>query len=369
MILLCLLIFSALSSAAYIASAASTPARPALYAPSAAPGTATPFLSAVSPSSRASGNRECIWEGVEKIIAIGDLHGDYDHFTTILKHEKIKLVDKDLHWIGGKTHLVQIGDIMDRGDYAKDIFDLIKNLEKEAEKAGGMVHMLIGNHEEMNITGIALQYADYVTPKQFRDFLPEKYKRDRERVFRKRSEDGGDIDAEWKKLMEDPDAQAEYFSNFNLYYGKWIAGDHNAVIKINDTVFVHGGIGEKYSTWPLKDINNLYFKEFQTIFRLAPGENFRPSILWDQDGPLWFRYLATWDQQLYASQVNQILANLGAKQIVIAHTPRIQELSRFGDKVWLVDTGISRAYARDGGFLSALIIENGKRPDFWRLDY
>jgi hypothetical protein len=311
---------------------------------------------------------------VEKIIAIGDLHSDFEHFITILKNKEIGLIDNDLHWIGGKTHLVQIGDVMDRGkepeDRAKDILDLIRRLEKEAVEAGGKVHMLIGNHEEMNITGIALQYADYVTPKQFKDFLPEKYKRDTEREFKKRTEDGGDIENEWKKLMEDKGARGEdarfaYVENFNLRYGRWIALEHNAVIKINDTVFVHGGIGEKYSPWPLKDINNLYYQEFQKGFR--EGFEFRAKILLAEDSPLWFRYLAQWPEQDYSSQVNQILANLGAKQIVIAHTPLIGEsiANRFGGKVWVIDTGISRIYR---GFLSALIINSG---DFkrWKLNY
>jgi len=317
--------------------------------------------------------RQCIWEGVEKVIAVGDLHGDYEHFITILKDKDINLVDDGLNWIGGKTHLVQIGDVLDRWDYAKDIFDLIKKLEKQAAAAGGMVHMLIGNHEEMNITGIAFEYADYVTVKQFLDFLPDGYKKKKEREFKKRKGDGGDIEDEWKKLMADKEAPGEeargvYVENFNLLYGRWIAEEHNAVIKINDTVFVHGGIGEKYSTWPLKDINNLYYLEFQKGFR-ERFDSFRPKILWAEDSPLWFRQLASpeWDEQLYAPLVNKILANLGAKQIVIAHTPIIQERSsRFGDKVWLVDTGISRVYK---GFLSALIVENGKRPRRWRQEY
>jgi hypothetical protein len=63
----------------------------------------------------------CEWTGVEKIIAIGDLHGDYDHFVLILKNPKVGLVDENLHWTGGRTHLVQTGDILDRGDKAKEI--------------------------------------------------------------------------------------------------------------------------------------------------------------------------------------------------------------------------------------------------------
>ena len=181
----------------------------------------------IPPDLLKAASRQCIWEGVEKIIAIGDLHGDYDHFVTILKNEDINLVaekDNKLHWIGGKTHLVQIGDVMDRGDKARDIFDLIKTLEKEAEKAGGQVHMLIGNHEEINILERVFEYGeDYINVEQFKSFLSESYKKRKEREFKKRTEDGGDINTEWKNLMKTDDGQREYYDNFNLYYGRWIA--------------------------------------------------------------------------------------------------------------------------------------------------
>ncbi len=71
---------------------------------------------------------QCAWTGIEKIIAVGDIHGDYKAFTKILKGTG--LIDGKLHWTGGKTHLVQIGDVLDRGDYAKEILDLMMKLEK-----------------------------------------------------------------------------------------------------------------------------------------------------------------------------------------------------------------------------------------------
>ena len=70
----------------------------------------------------------CIWTGVERIVAMGDLHGDYDNLLTILKSRKVGLLDENLRWTGGRTHFVQTGDILDRGDRAKDIFDLLIRL-------------------------------------------------------------------------------------------------------------------------------------------------------------------------------------------------------------------------------------------------
>ena len=112
------------------------------------------FVALFAVPSLQSFDTQCIWTGVDKIVAVGDIHGDYDNFTTILKNTGI--ISSNGHWKAGCTHFVQTGDVLDRGPDARKVLDLIMKLEKEAEKAGGMVHFLIGNHEEMNITGIAL---------------------------------------------------------------------------------------------------------------------------------------------------------------------------------------------------------------------
>ena len=52
-----------------------------------------------------------ILPAAERIIAIGDLHGDLDLSIRILK--LAKLIDNDFNWIGGNTIVVQIGDQLD----------------------------------------------------------------------------------------------------------------------------------------------------------------------------------------------------------------------------------------------------------------
>ena len=324
-------------------------------------------------------NIECEWSGVEKIVAVGDIHGDFRNFVKILKGTGI--IDNQLHWSGGKTHLVQTGDIMDRGPNARKVFDLLKKLEKEAEEAGGKVHMLIGNHEEMNITGIAFGQPEYVTVDQFLSFLPEKYIAHKKKEFLAKlsssNTDSGPEDTVslsdsmiknyWRNLIRtDPQARKLYTDFFNENYGKWIL-QHNAVIKINDIVFVHGGISEKFSTWKLKDINDLLRKELtflQTALRRSQQTQIlQLQIVYKEDGPLWFRGLALKNEELFREDVDRILRNLNANHIVIAHTTRQgvkatkDNLSRFKGKIWIIDTGISEFY---GGNLSALIIENGK---------
>ncbi|MFQ6038165.1 MAG: metallophosphoesterase [Candidatus Aminicenantales bacterium] len=326
----------------------------------------------------------CIWENVEKIVAVGDIHGDFDNFVKILKRKG--LVDENMDWAGGTTHLVQTGDIIDRGNRAKDVYDLIKKLEEQAQAAGGMVHMLIGNHEEMNITGMALRQPGYVTVAQFLSFVSPKYKEKKEKEFlnlvEKASKKRTNTDNPpptpeeyWTRLIRgDPMAQYEYTIGFNKNYGKWIL-EHNTVIKINGIVFVHGGISEKYSTWSLEKINTTMRRELDSLrlaykHREAPG--FKRKIAYQPDSPVWYRDLALNHEQEFQGVLDRILENLEAKAMVIAHTPQTmspvvpleEEVKRFGGKLWIIDTGISEVY---GGVLSALSIVDGKfHFESWR---
>lgn len=329
-------------------------------------------------------SKQCVWKDVEKIIAIGDIHGDFDNFVMILKRAKV--VDDKLNWIAGKTHLVQTGDILDRGDNAKDVFDLIKRLEIEAEEAGGKVHMLLGNHEEMNITATAFRQPTYVTPKQFQSFLPDDFRTKKEAEFRKQlqkisnAESNSDptftetfLDTKWRKLSEDKNIQRLYVNTFNENYGKWLI-EHNAVIKINDTIFAHGGISERYSSWPLLKINETLRKELD-VYRLAIKRGIDPrirrEILYMPDSPLWDRDLALKDETIYQKTVDKILENLEATNMVIAHTPPSGSavvpqsasdpfVNRFSKKIYIIDTGIADIYH---GVLSFLVIEKGKEPE------
>lgn len=326
---------------------------------------------------------QCIWNGIERIIAVGDIHGDYKSFVKILK--KTGLIDENLIWKGGKTHLVQTGDIMDRGPDAKKVFDLIMRLEKEAEAAGGKVHMLIGDHEEVNITGIALDYYNYVTPEQFVSFIPQEYRERREKKQKEKlgnkAFEGAKYDFSlssylknfWSDVIKkertrkNGQARMIYVNTFNDQYGKWIL-EHNAVIKINDIVFAHGGISKKYSTWKLENIN--YFIRYELIgYRLMIKGFSRPSsmykIVYDSRGPLWYRELARQDEEAFKPKVDEILKDLNAQYMVIAHSAlsdspavAVELMSRFEGRIWVIDTSISEYIP--GGFPSALIIENGK---------
>lgn len=271
--------------------------------------------------------------------------------------------------MGGKTHLVQTGDVMDRGPRAKDILDLIRRLEKEAAAAGGMVHFLIGNHEELNIIKGAFRY-NYIPIKQFKDFLPADYVAAKEERFKEKAGNGGDLTKLWDETWNDKSVQRLYTRTFNKDYGRWIA-EHNAVIKINDTVFLHAGFSEQFSNWKLETINAVLTKELKNniddidSFIGEANSLGNARIVNKSQGPLWYRDLVMKEQDLMQEEFDRILANLGAKSMVVAHTPlssavSVDYMNRFGNRLFMIDTSISSFMGMGEGRPSALIIENGK---------
>ena len=80
----------------------------------------------------------------QRIIAVGDLHGDLQAWLTIAKASGI--MNAEGHWAGGSATLVQLGDISDRGSDTLAIIRSLQQLQKEAPRARGTVHVLLGNH-------------------------------------------------------------------------------------------------------------------------------------------------------------------------------------------------------------------------------
>jgi len=290
----------------------------------------TGHLALAVPPDRGSRNRSAqqagVWSGVERIVAVGDVHGDYDQLVTVLK--TAKLIDDQLNWTGGKTHLVQNGDILDRGPDSRKAMDLLMRLEKQAADAGGYVHALIGNHEAMNV------YGDfrYTSPSEFAAFA--------------------DPNSKEPADPSHPPGYAERRKQFSPdgYYGNWIV-HHDTVIKINDSLFLHGGISEKYVSMKIRDINDRVREELKGETAKLQG-----SVVRDGDGPLWYRGLSQGDASL-EPLVDKIRKNFGVERIVLGHTYADAAITpRFGGKVILIDIGLSRVY--DGiGKVGCLVIE------------
>ena len=107
-----------------------------------------------------------VWvcRAADRVVAIGDVHGAYQEFVSIL--QTAGLIDKDLNWTGGKTILVQTGDVLDRGPESRKAEDLLTGLVDKARRQGGEVRPLLGNHEVMLMTG----FMSYTVPEDYQSF-------------------------------------------------------------------------------------------------------------------------------------------------------------------------------------------------------
>ena len=95
------------------------------------------------------------WDGVERVVVIGDVHGDFDQFVAILRLAGV--IDRKGRWSAGKTHLVQLGDVVDRGAESRKAMDLLMKLEKQATQKNSRYHkfcFIKDNGKRRNIDGI-----------------------------------------------------------------------------------------------------------------------------------------------------------------------------------------------------------------------
>jgi len=288
-----------------------------------------------------------VWKDVEKTVAVGDVHGDYDQLVTVLK--SAGLIDDAQNWTGGKTHLVQNGDVLDRGPDSRKALELLMKIEKQAAAAGGRVHALIGNHETMNVK------ADfrYTSAAEYASFRDENSENVRNAAYLK--EGGGQERAQWD--AGHPLGYFEHRTAFSITgrYGEWIARN-DAVIKINSTLFLHAGISAKYSSQKIDHING------NIRSALKDPELPKDNILTDPEGPLWYRGLANGNEPELEQLLNKTLRNFGVERIVIGHTYANAAITpRFDGKVIMVDIGLSRVY--DGiGKVGCLVIEKDDKP-------
>jgi hypothetical protein len=287
----------------------------------------------------------CNIEGVERIVAIGDVHGAYDRFVDILK--AAELVNDTLHWAGGRAHLVQTGDVLDRGPDSRRALDLLRRLESEAPQAGGAVHSLVGNHEVMRMLGD----LRYVAPGEYQAFVTSRSEEVRQNFAKQARPDLRD-----QVVKETPLGLVEMRVAFGRdgEYGKWLR-THDAVARINGIVFLHGGISPAVAAQSCDAINATVRRELTSDLdqtRAAP----MASLAAREDGPLWYRGLA----QIPEADVDDILGKQHARAIVVGHTVTTtgRVAPRFGEKVVMIDTGMQPAYV-PAGRASAVEFLNG----------
>lgn len=292
------------------------------------------------------------WVGVDRVVAIGDLHGDYEHYLQVLRDAG--LINGRNKWSGGETHLVQTGDITDRGPDSIAIIDHLEGLKKQARRKGGRVHTLIGNHEAMN------SYGDlrYVDPGEFTHFMGRNSKLLRQRQWEFTLQQLEVRDPEAFAAMDLEAYRIQWEENYPLgwvehrsawmpngEYGQWMLGNP-VLLQINDTLFLHAGISSKYCHLSVQEMNSRAHSELENY---NPAE---PGMIEDELGPLWYRGLVYGDPETMNPVVNAILARYQAERIVVGHTPTGGVIWPLHDgRVVAIDTGIAAYYGGHEAFL------------------
>jgi hypothetical protein len=328
-----------------------------------------------------------------RVVAIGDIHGDFGAFAGIL--QRSALVDSNLRWTGRNSTLVQTGDFLDRGPQSKMVMDLLMNLQREAPRQGGRVIVLLGNHEAMNIYG-DLRYVSAGEYASFADNRSESRRKSAYTSYVRLYETEPPLsETDWMKAH--PPGFIEHREAFGPdgKYGKWLRG-LPAVTRVNDSIFLHGGISPELSSLTIEKINagiateirafDAYAKymaeqrialPFFTLEERAaavtealerkdkaaePLKDFLTFGGWlsiHPDGPLWFRGYAQWTEAEGGALIQRLIDAFGADRFVVGHTTQPGKVvSRFEGKVHLIDTGMLAGYV-PGGRASALVIQDG----------
>lgn len=347
------------------------------------------FLAALVSFSPA-GADDWRFDDVDRIVAISDVHGDYDAMVSTLRNAGV--LNDELAWSAGDDHLVITGDLLDRGPDSRKVMDLVRALEPLAAADGGAVHLLLGNHEVMNLVGD----LRYVSAAEYAAFAEDELPAERERWYRHHLEQ--------QTLVMDAAADREawedrhppgFFGHRRAFrsdgeYGKWLL-QKPLIVVINGTAFVHGGLSPNLADLGLDGVNAKLKNELVEYVRqvellidaalLDPAENFhrhaavlealpasssRPasvnaaiesvielntSDIHAPDSPLWYRGNVGCGALIETDKIAPALAALAATRVVIGHTPTLtrQVLSRLGGRVVEIDTGMLEAYYEGSG--------------------
>eukprot|EP00928_Gymnodinium_smaydae_P047949 TRINITY_DN32014_c0_g1_i1.p1 TRINITY_DN32014_c0_g1~~TRINITY_DN32014_c0_g1_i1.p1 ORF type:complete len:395 (-),score=107.50 TRINITY_DN32014_c0_g1_i1:33-1217(-) len=227
--------------------------------------------------------------GSQRVLSSADFHGDWDHAVQHLT--AIGVLD-DGKWSGGSAIFVYTGDIVDRGDHGKALWELMFKLQDEAPASGGRVILLLGNHELMNLQ----EDLRYVTP-----------------------------------------------GDFAAYGGRQ---------QVADVLYVHAGLLPEVLARAAPGaagadaIAELNRRGSEALAGGADVLRRSASELIGDAGPFWTRELALGSDNAACSQLERTLRMLKLRRMVVGHTPE-QSGSvrpRCGGRLLLADTFMSQAY-------------------------
>ena len=337
-----------------------------------------------------------------RVVAFGDVHGAYTDWTAMLG--ELGVVDADLNWSGGTTHLVSLGDLIDRGPGSRKVVELLMKLDAQAEQSGGAVHMVLGNHEVMVMTGD----LRYVSPAEFAAFSGDETQADRDALYAQyRAFNPGGEEAVVRQTFDEQFpagfvALRKAFSQDGAL-GSWLV-KQPFVVRVNDKVYMHGGIASGVSEESIGALNKKLQGELKAFldsmdelraagvmpwyvdyherlgFLNARAEEFvaanpkkqapwfgalkkvfdaQEAFVFSDDSPNWYRGTAMCHPYAESFNTERFLKRVGAKQLVMGHTPTRGNVHERMDGLAIrLDTGMLKSVYK--GRASALVSQGGK---------
>lgn len=248
-------------------------------------------------------NTQATFTNVNKVVAISDVHGQFNIMMDLLKVHQI--VDEQNHWNFGEGHLVITGDNLDRGDKVLEILWFLFFLEKEAAKAGGKVHVLLGNHEIM-VLGGDIRY-----------------------INRKYLYTSGALRNRYDLMFRE-----------GSVLGDWIA-NHKVMTSINRSLYLHGGISEEILKidYSLEKMNSTFSQHLVRLKNDSILLDPHLAALYYENGPLWYRgYFKK--ETMKSFPIDKVLDKLDQDRIIVGHTSFDSIKSLFDGKVLAIDCSI-----------------------------
>ena len=242
------------------------------------------------------------YKNVDKIVAISDIHGQYDLALQLLKVHKV--IDENNNWIFGKGHLVILGDIFDRGDKVTEMLWLVYKLEQQAEIFGGKVHYLIGNHELM-IFHNDLRY-----------------------IHKNYSEASSILGCNYSSLFEG-----------NSILGSWLRSKP-ALVRINNILFTHAGISPELLKYQLSksEINSLFINEIYNNDMMRILKDSTLEFLNGTNGPIWYR--GYYSSNFSEDKLDDVLTYFKVNHVIVGHTSLPNIASFYNEKLIGIDSSI-----------------------------
>lgn len=272
-----------------------------------------------------------IFDEPDRLIAISDIEGNFDGLISFLRNNDV--VDDNFDWNFGTGHLVINGDLVDRGAFPMVILWLIYKLETQAEDAGGRVHVVLGNHDLMNIQG-------------WFDYAHDDYQRAVRAVT---------------GMFETGHAFRFLYSDRHEI-GRWLRSKP-AVIKIGSLLFVHAGLSHELLPFHLSipAINQIVRQNLDRDFYFSSTHDPVISTVMGKKGPIWYRNLVREHDGLPKAsqqQLDQVLDYYQADKMIIGHTVVPDISTDYMGKLIKID--ILHGQTKNSGLTRGIWVENKK---------